>query len=255
VLEVMWATLPIDNEPPALNEATLLPVSSDNNRDDVHYFIPDRLARRRALSCPPLSLIDESYTRKSRQHSSSVTFHNTYDQSTSRTSSLYHEFNSFLDDDNQFDSSIKYSHNSSASSTRSKEKGYENSFSLSEISEFESDILSSCSSNTPKASNTASEVSSSNNWVSRLPTDDKIWLDDDNSFLLFLCISILLTHRTYLLKHKTLEEQDIAIHFDRYRRRHNSEKLLKYARTLYGQYIQWSRKKRMLDDLDSFSAS
>ena len=90
---------------------------------------------------------------------------------------------------------------------------------------------------------------------SRLPSDDSIWLDDDNSFLLFLSISILLAHRTHLLKQKRLDEQEIAMHFDRYRRRHNSERLLKYARTLYEQYLQSARKKRMLDDLSSFSAS
>jgi hypothetical protein len=144
-----------------------------------------------------------------------------------------------------------------------KKKNFENSFSLSEISEFESDLLSYCSSNNSKASTTSSEgsssssssSSSSNNWVLNLPTDDQIWLDNDNSFLLFLCISILLAHRTYLLKHKTLDEQEIAMHFDRYRRRHNAEKLLKHARNLYGQYIQWARKKRMLEDLREFSAS
>ncbi len=58
-----------------------------------------------------------------------------------------------------------------------------------------------------------------------------------------------------MLKQKNLDEQDLSMHFDRYRRRHNAERLLKYARTLYEQYIQWARKKRMLDDLNRFSAS
>ena len=253
----MWATLPIDNDLPELNEATLMPIISSDNNDDMDCSMPRGTSRRRAISCPPLTLNDELYSRKGRQHSSSVTYHSTYEHTTSRADSIYSDFTSLMDDD-QFHSSIKYSHKSSVSSTRSREKNFENSFSLSEISEFESDILSSASSNSSKGSSTTSDPSSASAccaWVSNLPTDDQIWLDDDNSFLLFLCISILLTHRTYLLKHKTLEEQDIAMHFDRYRRRHNSEKLLKHARNLYGQYIQYARKKRMLEDLREFSAS
>lgn len=251
----MWATLPIDNEPPQLSEPTLLPLSSGSHLDYIRYSIPYGLAQRRVYSCPELSLIDESRCRKNRQHSSSVTCHGPFDKSTSRTSDLHPDFHSMFDGENQFNSSIRYSHNSSSSLPRSKEKGFENSFSLSEISEFESDTLSTCSSNSSKGNNAASQLSSSDNWVSRLPNDDTIWLDDDNSFLLFLCISILLTHRSYLLKQKNFDEQEIAMHFDRYRRRHNAERSLRCARTQYEQYIQWARKKRMLDDLNSFSAS
>jgi hypothetical protein len=124
ILEVMWATLPIDNEPPELNEANLLPLTSGNNLDDIDYSIPRASVRRRALSCPPLSLNDELYSHKSRQHSSSITCHSTYDQDPSRTSSIHHDFNSTLVDDDQFYSSIKYSHTSSLLSIRSKEKKF-----------------------------------------------------------------------------------------------------------------------------------
>jgi hypothetical protein len=249
----MWATLPIDNEPPQLSEITLMPLSSDNNITDILCSIPNRLARRRALSCPQLSIINESCTHKGRQHSSSVTYHNNYDQ---LSSNMYQDFGSTLEtDEHQLYSSIKYNKNGSSTSTKSREKSFENSFSISEISEFDSDNFSTCSNDTPNARNSAAQVSSSANWVLRLPTNDTIWLEDDNSFLLFLCISILLVHRTYLLKQKNLDEQEISMHFDRYRRRHNAERLLTYARTLYAQYIQWVRKKRMLDDLNIFSAS
>jgi len=249
----MWATLPIDNEPPELNEAILLPLTSDNNTGDSLCSIAYRFARRRALSCPELSVIDESCSRKNRQHSSSVTYHNNSDQ---LSSSTHHDSHSiFGSDEHQLYSSIKYYKNMNSTSTKSREKSFENSFSISELSEFESDNLSTCSNNPPKANNTAAQVSSSTNWVLRLQDNDSIWLEDDNSFLLFLCISILLAHRTYLLKQKNLDEQEISMHFDRYRRRHNAERLLTYARNLYGQYIQWARKRRMLDDLNSFSAS
>lgn len=253
VLEVMWATLPIDNELPQLSETLLLPLTPTNSINDILCTRCNRLSRRRALSCPQFSIIDEKCSRKNRQHSSSVTYRNNYDN---LSSSMHHDFNStFENDEYQLYSSIKYDKYGSSGLTKSKEKSFENSFSLSELSEFESDTLSTCPSNTLKANNTAAQVSSSTNWVSRLPTNDTIWLDDDNSFLLFLCISILLAHRTYLLKQKHIDEQEISMHFDRYRRRHNAERLLTYARTLYGQYIQWARKKRMVDDLNSFSAS
>jgi hypothetical protein len=249
----MWATLPIDNEPPELNEGILLPLTSDNNTSDSLCLIACRFARRRALSCPQLSVIDESCSRKNRQHSSSVTYHNNSDQLSSSTHQDSHSI--FGSNEHQFYSSIKYDKNMNLTSTKSREKSFENSFSISELSEFESDNLSTCSNNPPKANNTAAQVSSSTNWVLRLPDNDSIWIEDDNSFLLFLCISILLAHRTYLLKQKNLDEQEISMHFDRYRRRHNAERLLTYARTLYGQYIQRARKRRMLDDLNSFSAS
>ena len=137
---------------------------------------------------------------------------------------------------------------SNSTSTKSREKSLENSFSISEIPEFDSD-------NNSNGTNSTSQDPSSTNWVQRLPTNNTTWLEEENSFLIFLCISILLAHRTHLLKQKNLDEQDISMHFDRYRRRHNAERLLKCTRTLYGQYIQWARKQRMLDDLNSFSAS
>ena len=250
----MWATLPIDNDSPELCEPTLLPLTplpnnSDHSRNGNSYRSPPR----RVLSCPELSIIDETPSRKTRQHSSSVTFHGFHDHTASRSSSIHHDFP--FDDDSHLHTSIKYRHDSTVSTARPKDKFFENSFSLSEISEFEFDTLSNSSNPPSKPNSISPQPSTSDEWVSRLPTDNRIWLDDTNSFLLFLCISILLTHRSYLLKQKDFDAQDIAMHFDRYRRRHNGERLLKCARTYYEQYIQWARKKRMLDDLSSFSAS
>lgn len=250
----MWATLPIDNESPELCEITLLPLTANSRgSDSIRQFIPYGLAQRRVISCPDLSIIDETRSRKTRQHSSSVSYHSTCDHSTSRSSSIHHDF--LLDDESHLNSSIKYRHDSTIASMRTKHETFENSFSLSEISEFESDSLLTCSNSHSKSSNTSPQPPTSDEWVSRLPMHDKIWLDETNSFLLFLCISILLTHRPYLLKQKVFDAQEIAMHFDQYRRRHNAEKLLKCARTYYEQYIQWARRKRMLDDLSSFSVS
>ncbi|CAF2414036.1 unnamed protein product [Rotaria sp. Silwood2] len=257
VLEVMWATLPIASESPPLSEISLLPLSSDNLIPDILYPIVYRPPQRRALSCPQLSIIDEYYSRKNRPHSFSLIYdQNNNDNSEQLSSSIQQEYKSNIEkDEYQIFTSITTNNNSNSTSTKSREKSLENSFSLSEILEFDTNSLSACSNDNRKSNNTDSQYTSSTTWVQRLPMNNRIWIEEDNSFLLFLCISILLTHRTHLLKQKHIDEQDIAMHFDRYRRRHNAERLLTHARTLYEQYIQWSRKNRMLDDLNSFSIS
>ncbi|CAF0949113.1 unnamed protein product [Rotaria sordida] len=256
-LEVMWATLPIASEPPPLSEMSLLPLSADNMISDIPYPIVYRSSHRRALSCPQLSIIDESYSRKNRNHSSSLVYryNNNNNNNEQFSCSIQQNYNSIVETDEYQVYKYNNNNNSNSTSTKSREKSLENSFSLSEITEFDSNNLSTCSNDNCQSNNTDSQYSSSTNWVQRIPINSRIWLEEDNSFLLFLCISILLAHRTHLLKQKHLEEQDISMHFDRYRRRHNAERLLIHARTLYTQYIQWSRKKRMLDDLNSFSAS
>jgi hypothetical protein len=248
ILEVMWATLPIDNEPPLLSEISISTTSSEISITDILQPIPCRPRQRRALSCPQLSIIDERYPRKNR-HCSLVTPYNEQLPST-----IQQSCNSIFDNDEH---QVYTSRNnlSSTASTKSREKSFENSYSLSEISEFDSDNLSTCSSNNPKTANNISSYLSANSWLQRLPTNNTLWLEEENSFLLFLCISILTAHRDFLLKQKNIDESEISMHFDRYRRRHNAERLLTRARTFYAQYIQWTRKKRMLDDLDSFSAS
>ncbi|CAM4983532.1 unnamed protein product [Rotaria socialis] len=260
-LEVMWATLPIASEPPPLTDMPLLPLLFDITMPHIQFPIICRPSlQRRALSCPQLSIINESFSRKNRFHSSSSTYdHNNDDEQIS--SSLQQEYYSCIENDqyqgykSNNDTNNNDNNRSNSVSSKSREKTLENSFSLSEISEFNSNNLSSCSDDSRKVNYVGSQYSSSIDWVERLPMNYSIWLEEENLFLLFLCISILLTHRTHLLKQKDLDEQDISMHFDRYRRRHNAERLLKHARTLYGQYIQWARKKRMLDDLNSFSVS
>ncbi|CAF0848812.1 unnamed protein product [Rotaria sp. Silwood1] len=258
VLEVMWATLPIASEPPPLSEISLLSISSDNTISDIRYPTVCRSLQRRALSCPQLSIIDKSCSHQHRHLSFALFYDNDNDNKEGLSSSTQQVCNSMVENDEYQvyqTSNNNNNNNSNSMSTKSREKSLENSFSLSEISEFDSNNLSKCPNDNCKSNNTDSQCSSSTNWLQHLPMDSKIWLEEDNSFLLFLCISILLTHRTHLLKQKHLDEQEISIHFDRYRRRHNAERLLTHARTLYEQYIQWSRKKRMLDDLNSYSVS
>ena len=250
VLEVMWATLPIDSEPPSLSEKYLLPFSSTGRLSEVSRPRICRSCQRRALSCPSAYAVGQACYQKRRPHSTSLAVHD-YPVATAHP-----EYRSRRGSEQyQRDTSDGKKHHSASTSSKSREKSLENSFSLSEISAFDSDNLSSCSDEHLKILQHISQDISANDWLQRLPATDAIWLEEENSFLLFLCVSLLLSHRQYLLKQKNLDEQEISMHFDRYRRRHHADRLLPCARTLYTQYIQWSRKKRMLEDLNSFSAN
>ncbi len=254
VLEVMWATLPIDSEPPQLSEISFITSPSETMITDILYRKPSRLSQRHTFSCPQLFIADESNSGKSKHRSSSLAYY-TKEQFLSATQNRQQQksdCNSSLDNDDYQCSSFKKTDvNSNSTFTRRREKSLANSFSLSEISEFASDNISPCT----DTANASSPGPSTTNWLQRLPAGDRTWLDDDNIFLLFVCVSILLAHRTILLKQTNLDEQEISMHFDRYRRRHSAERILSCARALYAQYIQWARKKRMLDDLNRFSAS
>jgi hypothetical protein len=224
-----------------------------------------RPPQRRAVSCPQLSIIDESNSRNFKHRSSSLTYYNKeqflsvlQNEEHQQQRQSQQEYNSTVDSDEyQYSSSSSNSTNTNSSSTfkGSREKSLENSFSLSEISDFNSDNLSTCANNNTTNTASASQDPSITNWLQRLPAGDTTWLEQDNIFLLLVCVSILLVHRNFLLKQNNLDEQEISMHFDRYRRRHHAERILLCARALYTQYIQWARKKRMLDDLNRFSAS
>ncbi|CAF1345678.1 unnamed protein product [Rotaria sordida] len=258
VLEVMWATLPIDNEPPQLSEICLITSPSDTMIADNSSSITCQQTQRRALSCPPLSIIDESNSQKYRNRSSSLTFYNKEQLLSTIQNSEQRSSNTILANDDYQLSSFNNNTNTNLNSSlnRSRGRSMENSFSLSEISEFDFDNLSISNNNNTNntmGTTTAAQNSPTINWLQRLFNDNALCFEEENLFLLFLCISILLAHRNFLLKQTNLDEQEISIHFDRYRRRHNAERILSYARTLYTQYIQWIRKKRMLDDLKNFS--
>lgn len=248
----MWATLPIDSEPPALSELPSLPESSPSRISRITRPLFCLSLHRRALSCPELSIKDRPVVRSHRQHSSSVTCYNS-----EASSNTFRQHDDTVSENGAypFQSASRQNQRSASSSSRSREKSFENSFSLSEISEFDSDHLSMCTSSQPTASPDTPPSSAANAWLQRLPTGDTIWLEEENSFLLFLCVALLLSHRNHLLKQKNLDEQEISIYFDQFRRRHRADRLLPCARSLYGQYIQWARKKRMVDDLNEFSAS
>ena len=249
VLEVMWATLPIDNEPPVLSELVLITSPSENMIADILSQTSDPPSVRRANSCPSLSVPSESNARKSKHRSFSVSC-----KSNEQLKSALQKQRKSQEQD-EFQPHSICSKTKRATFSRSREATLGNSFSLSEIADFNSDSLNASASNSTTSSHNIAQFLSSTDWLQRLPTGDTMWLDEENSFLLFSCISILLAHRSYLLKQKNIDEQEISMHFDRYRRRHNAERILHCARTLYGQYIQWARKKRVIDDLNRFSES
>lgn len=257
VLEVMWATLPIDPDPPVLSELVLITSPSDTMISDIlHQPVESRTCFTRAQSCPQLSLLPESKSApKPRHRSSSLTSPNPEQLFT-----LLEQQQIKYRRQSTFDHGQSSTH-STSDRLRSRAQTVDNSFSLSEISDFDFEGLGGA---TAAATTTTAQKASSHhpsyvllnpNWVQELPTGDTSWLNEENSFLLFLCISILLYHRNFLLKQPNMDEQEISMHFDRFRRRHNAERILHCARILYGQFIQWLRKKRTIEDFARFSAS
>lgn len=79
-------------------------------------------------------------------------------------------------------------------------------------------------------------ISSSSHTIKRprLPPPDE--LACGNPFLIFLCVAVLMQHRDSVMA-KSLDANEIAMHFDRLVRRHNVERVLSQARTLYYKYL------------------
>lgn len=106
----------------------------------------------------------------------------------------------------------------------------------SSLSDFE--VVSSCEeagllSTIPSA---VEKASSSSQTVKRpsLPPPDE--LGCGNPFLIFLCVAVLMQHRDSIMA-KSLDANEIAMHFDRLVRKHNVERVLSQARTLYYRYL------------------
>ncbi|XP_002738793.1 TBC1 domain family member 25-like [Saccoglossus kowalevskii] len=58
-----------------------------------------------------------------------------------------------------------------------------------------------------------------------------------NPFMLFMCLTLLIEHRDYVIGNQ-LDYNELAMHFDRMVRRHNAEKVLYRARTLFADYLR-----------------
>ncbi|XP_043467327.1 uncharacterized protein LOC122501709 isoform X2 [Leptopilina heterotoma] len=62
-----------------------------------------------------------------------------------------------------------------------------------------------------------------------------------NPFLMFLCITLLLQHRDYVMRNQ-MDYNEMAMHFDKMVRRHNVNKVLNQARQLFAGYMRTHSK-------------
>lgn len=63
-----------------------------------------------------------------------------------------------------------------------------------------------------------------------------------NPFLMFLCLTLLLQHRDYIIR-SAMDYNEMAMHFDKMVRRHNVTKVLGQARRLYQDYLRYYNEK------------
>lgn len=58
-----------------------------------------------------------------------------------------------------------------------------------------------------------------------------------NPFLMFLCLTLLIQHRDYIMK-TGMDYNEMAMHFDKMVRKHNVTRVLSQARRLYQDYLR-----------------
>lgn len=58
-----------------------------------------------------------------------------------------------------------------------------------------------------------------------------------NPFLMFLCLTLLLQHRNYVIKNN-MDYNEMAMHFDKMVRKHNVVRVLNQARRMYAEYLK-----------------
>ena len=85
----------------------------------------------------------------------------------------------------------------------------------------------------------------------QLPSPDQFGYN--NPFLMFACLTLLLQHRDVIIK-TGMEYDELAMYFDKRVRKHNVNKVLHQARTLYTEYIRMQQKIQMEEkDTPTFS--
>lgn len=82
------------------------------------------------------------------------------------------------------------------------------------------------------------EATSSN----RLELPPPLEFGNGNPFLMFLCLTLLLQHRDYIMRNG-MDYNEMAIHFDKMVRKHNVIKVLSQARRLYQDYLRYHNEK------------
>lgn len=71
--------------------------------------------------------------------------------------------------------------------------------------------------------------------INRLPSSKEF--GGGNPFLMFLCLSIILQHRDYVMKN-AMDYNEMAMHFDKMVRKHNVTRVLNQARRMYSEYLK-----------------
>ncbi|XP_061728182.1 uncharacterized protein LOC133533245 [Cydia pomonella] len=62
-----------------------------------------------------------------------------------------------------------------------------------------------------------------------------------NPFLMFLCLTVLLQHRHYVMRNR-MDYNELAMHFDKMVRKHNVNRVLNQARHMYAIYLKHQNK-------------
>lgn len=83
------------------------------------------------------------------------------------------------------------------------------------------------------------EMSASSN---RLELPSPADFGNGNPFLMFLCLTLLLQHRDYIMR-TGMDYNEMAMHFDKMVRKHNVIKVLSQARRLYQDYLRYHNEK------------
>lgn len=63
-----------------------------------------------------------------------------------------------------------------------------------------------------------------------------------NPFLMFLCLTVLLQHRDYIMRNR-MDYNELAMHFDKMVRKHNVNRVLNQARQMYAIYLKQQAHK------------
>lgn len=77
---------------------------------------------------------------------------------------------------------------------------------------------------------------------SRLELPSPADFGNGNPFLMFLCLTLLLQHRDFILR-AGMDYNEMAMHFDKMVRKHNVTKVLSQARRLYQDYLRYHNEK------------
>jgi len=75
-----------------------------------------------------------------------------------------------------------------------------------------------------------------------------------NPFLMFLCITLLLQHRDFVMRNQ-MDYNEMAMHFDKMVRRHNVIRVLNQARQLFAGYLRRYSVASSSSSIGSTSAS